>query len=218
MNQVWRFSHSTGRARLVLLAIADHQGELGAWPSIATLARMTNASERSIKRDIQELVELGELRVEYQAAPTSTQYKTNRYWVTVAGVTDQPSGVTELTSGVTDGAIRGDTVGTQNLKRTLKEPLDRTRATRLPEDWHPDETLLEMFSTKWPGLVPNRDYHIENFKLYWLASGKPMKSWALTFQKWMNTEQLRISKRKPEVDWDELERWAKEQDEREGRS
>ena len=100
----------------------------------------------------------------------------------------------------------------------VKNTITKNRATRLPENWHPDETLLEMFSTKWPDLVPNRDYHIENFRLYWLASGKPMKSWALTFQKWMNTEQLRLSKRKPQTNWDELERWAREQDEREGRS
>jgi len=51
-NAVWRTSQSVGRARLVLLAIADHQGEIGAWPSIETLAKMVNASERSVQRDI----------------------------------------------------------------------------------------------------------------------------------------------------------------------
>ena len=69
MNSVWKNSKSSGRARLTLLAIADHLGEQGAWPSIATLSRMVNASERSVKRDIQELTELGELRVELQNAP-----------------------------------------------------------------------------------------------------------------------------------------------------
>ncbi len=46
MNAVWRESKSDGRARLVLLAIADHQGEIGAWPSIRRLAQMVNSSER----------------------------------------------------------------------------------------------------------------------------------------------------------------------------
>jgi len=68
MSAVWRHSQSTGRARLVLLAIADHQGEIGAWPSIATLAKMVNASERSVQRDIQELIELDELIVEWRQA------------------------------------------------------------------------------------------------------------------------------------------------------
>jgi len=66
MNAVWRHSKSDGRARLVLLAIADHQGEIGAWPSIQTLARMVNASERSVQRDIQYLVSIGELSVSVQ--------------------------------------------------------------------------------------------------------------------------------------------------------
>jgi hypothetical protein len=108
----------------VLLGIANHLGDHGAWPSISTLARYANASERSVKRDIQELVELGELKVELQNAPTKTQYKTNLYWITIS------SGVTDSASGVTDWVSRGDSsgksgvtpVGTQNIILTIKEP------------------------------------------------------------------------------------------------
>lgn len=114
MNAVWEHSKSTGRARLVLLAIADHQGEIGAWPSISTLAKMVNSSERSVQRDIQELQKLGELRVEVQNAPTRNQYKSNLYWVTLAGVTESQSGVTNTASGVTAD-------GVQTLIETLKE-------------------------------------------------------------------------------------------------
>jgi hypothetical protein len=117
-------SKATGRAKLVLLGIANHLGDQGAWPSISTLARYANASERSVKRDIQELVELGELKVELQNAPTRTQYKTNLYWLTIG------SGVTDSASGVTDWVSRGDSagksgvtpVGTQNIILTIKEP------------------------------------------------------------------------------------------------
>jgi hypothetical protein len=117
-------SRATGRAKLVLLGIANHLGDHGAWPSISTLARYANASERSVKRDIQELVELGELKVELQNAPTKTQYKTNLYWITIG------SGVTDSASGVTDWVSRGDSsgksgvtpVGTQNMILTIKEP------------------------------------------------------------------------------------------------
>jgi hypothetical protein len=114
MNSVWRESKADGRARLVLLAIADHQGEIGAWPSIKRLAMMVNSSERSVQRDIQYLQKLGELRVEVQNAPTSGQYKSNRYWVTLpsSGVTESQSGVTDLASGVTAGGVQ-----------TLIEPL-----------------------------------------------------------------------------------------------
>lgn len=124
MNAVWEHSRAEGRARLVLLAIADHQGEIGAWPSIATLARMVNGSERSVQRDIQYLQEIGELKVEVQNAPTKTQYKSNLYWVRLpgvtAGVTNATSGVTELASGVTAGGVL-----------TLIEPLQETNKAQI---------------------------------------------------------------------------------------
>ena len=128
MNAVWKNSKAEGRARLVLLAIADHQGEIGAWPSISTLAKMVNSSERSVQRDIQHLQAIGELRVEVQNAPTKTQYKSNLYWVTLPGVT-------ESQSGVTDSAVRGDTVVVQNLNRTITEPSKAQTEKLFDEFW-----------------------------------------------------------------------------------
>lgn len=104
MTAVLKHSKAHGRAKLVLLGIANHQGDEGAWPSIATLATYANASERSVKRDIQELIQLGELIVEVNAAPVGGQYRTNRYWVLV----EQP--------GVTDQVSRGDSSGNQGCQ------------------------------------------------------------------------------------------------------
>lgn len=129
-NAVWRTSQSVGRARLVLLAIADHQGEIGAWPSIETLAKMVNASERSVQRDIAELVQLGELIKHEQAAPSRGQYKSNLYWVNlpsvshlISGVTELTSGVTDLQSGVTESASGVTAGGVLTLTRTITKPL-----------------------------------------------------------------------------------------------
>jgi hypothetical protein len=140
MNAVWRHSTASGRQRLVLLAIADHQGEIGAWPSLKTLAKMVNASERTIQRDIQELQKMGELQVEVQNAPTKSQYKSNLYWVTVSdcsdgsdfvalgtdksGVTESDSGVTNTTAGVTESQPGVTTVVVQTLIEPLKETLN----------------------------------------------------------------------------------------------
>jgi hypothetical protein len=131
-------SKATGRAKLVLLGIANHLGDQGAWPSIATLARYANASERSVKRDLQELVELGELKVELQNAPTNQQYKTNLYWITIQ------SGVTTEASGVTDWVSRGDSsgksgvtpVGTQNINLTIKETSQKTDSYGFDTFWN----------------------------------------------------------------------------------
>jgi hypothetical protein len=142
MNAVWRHSKSKGRARLVLLSIADHQGEIGAWPSIETLAKMVNSSPRSVQRDIQELINLGELQVDFRSAPTSGPYKANRYWVKVSGVTTEvtevtntASEVTDLQSGVTDSAAEVTAGGVLTLNRTITKPLKET-AEKFDEFWN----------------------------------------------------------------------------------
>tara|TARA_R110000868_G_scaffold234537_2_gene488228 strand:+ start:309 stop:1097 length:789 start_codon:yes stop_codon:yes gene_type:complete len=137
MNAVWKQSKSDGRARLVLLAIADHQGEIGAWPSLQTLARMVNGSERSVQRDIQHLQDIGELKVEYQNAPTRNQYKSNLYWVTLplAGVTETASGVTETPSGVTNAPSGVTAGGVQSLIEPLRETNKNAQSKELFDEF-----------------------------------------------------------------------------------
>ena len=97
ISLVLNYSRAEGRAKVVLIGIANHHGYNGAWPSIATLAKYANSSERSVKRDLKYLQDLGEIVVESQGGEGKSQYKTNKYWISI--------------SGVTDGAIRGDRVG-----------------------------------------------------------------------------------------------------------
>ncbi len=136
MSAVWRHSQSTGRARLVLLAIADHQGEIGAWPSIATLAKMVNASERSVQRDIQELIALDELIVEWRQAPSRGIHKANLYWVNLPEVTKPSHEVTDSTHEVTNSVDEVTPVGVLNLTRTIKEPLLEYTPNKFEEFWN----------------------------------------------------------------------------------
>jgi hypothetical protein len=163
-------SRATGRAKLVLLGIANHLGDQGAWPSISTLARYANASERSVKRDIQELVQLGELKVELQNAPTRHQYKTNLYWITIApGVTDSASGVTDWVSrGDSSGKSGVTPVGTQNINLTIKEP-------SLKSD-------LESFDTFWL-LYPKK-----------VAKADAVKAWKQVLKKKTADEMIALTK------------------------
>lgn len=108
-------SRAEGRAKLVLIGIANHHGDNGAWPSIATLARYANSSERSIKRDLQYLQDLGELTVEINGSDFGGQYKTNKYWITLSGVTDWVSGVTGQVS-------RGDRLGKPGVTDVAHKP------------------------------------------------------------------------------------------------
>jgi hypothetical protein len=131
MNAVWKHSKADGRARLVLLAIADHQGEIGAWPSLATLSKMVNASERSVQRDINYLQDIGELEVHYQQAPTRNHYKSNLYFVKLTGVTELPTGVTNTEGGVTNTEGGVTAVGVQSLNRTITEPLENSLVSEM---------------------------------------------------------------------------------------
>lgn len=199
MNAVWQHSKSVGRARLVLLAIADHQGEIGAWPSIATLAKMVNASERSVQRDIQQLVELGELDVEVQSAPTRNQYKSNLYWVQlpgVTGVTNSASGVTELQSGVTDSASGVTAGGVQTLKEPLLKPL--LNSYRLPEDWKPREEDIQVMKEHFPAIDLKLETHA--FRDYWasLPGSRSKKSdWDATWRNWIRNQRGQSASSKP---------------------
>jgi hypothetical protein len=184
MSLVLNHSKATGRAKLVLLGIANHQGDQGAWPSIATLARYANASERSVKRDIQELVELGELLVEVNAAPVDAQYKPNLYWVTISGVTDS-------VSGVTGQVIRGDRLGnsgvtpsgTLTINKTFKETIGKKEVFDV--DWQPDSELLSKLRDQYP----NADLLGEVSAMidYLVAEGKEksVKDMSARFRNWM---------------------------------
>lgn len=84
---VWYHSQADDSARLVLLAIADHDGEGGAWPSVPTIARMTRKSESTVRRSIKALVALGEITVHLQeggTARTADHARPNRYEISLS--------------------------------------------------------------------------------------------------------------------------------------
>lgn len=54
-------------SKLVLIGIANHDGDGGAWPSMTTLARYAGVSTRHARRIVADLVAVGLVEVEYQA-------------------------------------------------------------------------------------------------------------------------------------------------------
>jgi hypothetical protein len=61
-------NHSTakGTAKLVLLGIANHEGDGGAYPTIETLARYASVSERNVQKALTQLVSRGDVVIEHQ--------------------------------------------------------------------------------------------------------------------------------------------------------
>ena len=83
LTVVLNHSQAKGTEKLVLLGIANHHGEHGAWPSVSTLAHYTNMSERRVQQIIKSLEDSGELIVEAKKGAGYGKYKTNRYWIKV---------------------------------------------------------------------------------------------------------------------------------------
>lgn len=87
MAAVLHHSRSKGTDKLVLLGIANHYGDGGAWPTVATLARYANTTERTVQRSLHNLIKLGELGVHLQQGGTRHMKdgeRPNRYDVLVA--------------------------------------------------------------------------------------------------------------------------------------
>jgi hypothetical protein len=63
-------SRAKGAAKLVLLGIANHDGDGGSWPTVATLAKYAAVSERQVQKILVELEALGEVRREHNAGGT----------------------------------------------------------------------------------------------------------------------------------------------------
>ncbi|WP_082924666.1 helix-turn-helix domain-containing protein [Paenarthrobacter nicotinovorans] len=83
---VLHHSKATPTDKLVLVGIANHDGDAGAWPSMATLAKYTNMSTRTVQRSIQKLVRAGELLVDIQDGGDRRlpdHRRPNRYTITL---------------------------------------------------------------------------------------------------------------------------------------
>lgn len=83
---VLNHAKAKGTAKVVLIGIANHDGDGGAWPSITTLARYANVSRSNVQEAIARLVRDGLLLVEYQEGGdlrTPRSERPNRYHILV---------------------------------------------------------------------------------------------------------------------------------------
>jgi DNA-binding IscR family transcriptional regulator len=131
-------SQAKGSTKLVLIGIANHHSDNGAWPSVRTLAGYANLSERRIQQALQELVDLGELTVEAQGGGGYQQYKTNRYWITLT-CPPECGGFPGHKSGVKPASPRGEARFVSGVKPAAPEPLRETE----------ENTRVNEFETFW---------------------------------------------------------------------
>jgi hypothetical protein len=106
---VLHHSASTATARSVLTALAWHIGddpEEGCYPSQSRLAKLAGCSVRQVQRNLQKLVELGEIEMsQHNGVGYRFDRITNRYWITL----DCPEGCDGTLSHNLRGVKKGKT-------------------------------------------------------------------------------------------------------------
>lgn len=118
---VLHHSKTEGTAKLVLWGIANHHSDSGAWPSIATLAKYAQVSERRVQQIIRDLARIGEIAIEEQGGLGQHQYKTNRYHILIQCPADCDGSLNHKT-GVKSGAVRGEIQSPSGVKPISPEP------------------------------------------------------------------------------------------------
>jgi hypothetical protein len=147
MALVLHHSKASGAAKLVLLGIANHQSDSGAWPAVATLGKYAAVSDRRVQQIIRELEASGELLTNVQAGGRG-QYKTNLYWVNVSCPVDC-DGSSNHRSGVKSGASRGEIWSHSGVKPVSPEPLDKPLEEPHDQNKFDRSTILDEFKTFW---------------------------------------------------------------------
>lgn len=80
-------SRASGTALVILLGIANHDGDGGSWPSMTTLAKYGRCSIGQARRSVRKLEELGEVIVYQNGGGTSTtadHSRPNLYKITLS--------------------------------------------------------------------------------------------------------------------------------------
>jgi hypothetical protein len=103
-------SKASGSDKLVLLGIANHDGDGGSWPAIATLAKYANISERGVQKCLERLVGLGEVaKYENMGGNINTRLdrRPNRY-VLLVNCPNDCDRTTQHRIGVNASTLRGE--------------------------------------------------------------------------------------------------------------
>lgn len=196
MAAVLNRSKSKGTARLVLLGIANHDGDGGSWPSVATLARYANVSERAVQDALASLQRLGELVVQRNAGGTHTtrnDRRPNRYLITLDdGVQDTAP---RDPDGVQPDALRGAGQRADGVNAPAPEPsiepsttpspaglvATPRRACQLPDGYRPNPTHQRIADE----LGLNLAAVFEQFCDHHRARGSTFKDWDAALRTWL---------------------------------
>jgi hypothetical protein len=213
-------------AKFLLLMLADYAGsDYSCWPGQTSLSKLTEMSERTIRRATELLVEQGLIRVFYRYRDNNSR-RSCRYQLLIDGpetelpetvdwrsmkqavpdsLTDTPPDTVTAPTGQAVQTYRSESPVIPSKDPSV-EPLlpipgaARTaKATRIPDDFMPDEKMRAWFVGENLQLaIPNPRAEHENFCDYWRAkAGADARKldWPATWRRWMRTAASRSNYR-----------------------
>lgn len=205
MSIVLHHSKATGAAKILLLGVANHQSDSGAWPSVSTLSRYAGVSERRAQQLLRGLEESGELIVLPQQAPVNGKYKTNLYWVNVSCPTDC-DGTAGHRVGVKSGAPRGEVLSTLGVKPTSPKPKEnlkehKNKGVRLSDDYRPSENLVAWAHETFPGVDVKKETYAFIDYFTSLPGQRGLKTnWDAAWRNWIRKASERVPRsRQPQA-------------------
>jgi len=205
--RVLHCSKAKGTAKLVLVKIAELDRDDGraVYPSVSTLAKAGNCSERQVQRVLRILQKIGELKVVYATGRNNT----NTYILLIKGdIQDSISDISDrgdISEKATSKVIKGDNLllngdistekgdtsdtRTINTHKTINTQKEHSRSKKFVKP-----TVAELAAEFRQKGHPNPDRQAEKFYNHyeskgevWLVGKSPMKNWkAAIANQWMD--------------------------------
>lgn len=143
-------------------------------------------SHETIKNALNELLELGLIKVKQGNEKTPNQYRLNDSYGTTKTVEHKSKGTTEIVEASTEIVEQGTTeiVDTENNISKTTNKKTKAKATTLPNDLSITESQKEKCTSY--GLDVN--FLFDQFKNHHGAKGSEFVNWSMAFNTWINNE------------------------------
>jgi len=182
--------------KLVLLALADCANDEGhCWPSIATIARKSGVSERSVQRAIRH-AEMVKLIKRDEVIGRGCNY---RFLPRQAVTPDNVSPATNETPtpDTVSPKPSGTTIPKKDKPSLGKRPRKQAPEVELPDDWQPQpfgtETQCRAIEDGWP--PGERIIQLEHFRAHHTRNGDRFRDWQAAWRTWvLNSRKFRNGK------------------------
>jgi DNA-binding transcriptional regulator YhcF (GntR family) len=192
-----------GTAKLILIGIANHDGDGGSWPSIETLAAYAEVDRRGVQRHLATMVQKGILTVHANRGGTDAtpvDRRPNRYEIDY-----DYEAVSTLPRGAVSTAQRGGVQGANGAVYKTERGGVRTALTVLEPSIEPSNNLFASSQAieALPLTVVLASSLDDDFELFWKTYGKVGSK-----KKARECWERAIRKAAPEVIQAGLERWV----------